>query len=112
MAKFKYVVFTEAVPGREEAFNDWYTNVHVPDLLALDGFMAAQRFKLVALDSNSQPASKYMAIYDLEGDDPKAILGQLANPALIKGMVMTDAIDLSSAKTILYQPVTEIMRKP
>ena len=112
MPKFKYVVFTEPVPGREDAFNDWYTNIHVPDLLALDGFMAAQRFKLVALDGNSQPAGKYMAIYELEGEDPKAILDQLANPALIKGMVMTDAIELSSAKTVLYQPVTEIIRKP
>ena len=106
MPHFTYVVFTEPVPGREDSYNDWYNNQHLGDVLAVEGFVAAQRFKIVELDSNSQPASRYMAIYEIEADDPKAVLDRLVETALTKGMVMTDAMDTANAKTILYAPIT------
>src|SRR3546814_6479308 len=42
-----YIVLTNATPGDDEQFNDWYTNTHIPDVLAVPGFVAAQRFRLV-----------------------------------------------------------------
>ncbi len=106
MPHFKYVVFTEPVPGREAEYNDWYTHQHLADVLGVDGFVAAQRFELVAVDGNGQPASRYMAIYEIEADDPKAVLERLTATALSGGMVMSDALDTSSAKTFLYTPIT------
>src|SRR3546814_16369245 len=38
-----YIVLTNATPGDDEQFNDWYTNTHIPDVLAVPGFVAAQR---------------------------------------------------------------------
>ena len=35
MAKHVFVVLTNATPGKDEAFNDWYTNQHIPDVLAI-----------------------------------------------------------------------------
>ena len=107
MTHFKYVVFTEPVPGREDDYNDWYNNQHLTDVLAVEGFVAAQRFKIVELDSNSQPASRYMAIYEIEADDPKVVLDRLVETALTNGMVMSDALDTAGAKTILYTPITD-----
>jgi hypothetical protein len=106
MPHFTYVVFTEPVAGREDAYNDWYTDQHLADVLKVEGFVAAQRFKIVALDSNSQPASRYMAIYEIEADDPQAVLDRLTEVALSGGMAMSDALDTATAKTILYQPIT------
>jgi hypothetical protein len=107
MPHFKYVVFTEPLPGRDDAYNDWYNNRHLGDVLAVDGFVAAQRFKLVELDSNSQPASRYMAIYEIEADDPKAELDRLVQAFEAGNMPVSDALDIGSAKTILYQPIGE-----
>jgi len=44
MVKFTYLVLTNAVPGREEEFNRWYTEQHLPDVLRVPGVVSAQRF--------------------------------------------------------------------
>ena len=76
-------------------------------MLQVEGFTAAQRFKIVELDSNSQPAARYMAIYEIDAEDPKAVLDRLVEAALASGMVISAALDSSSAKTVLYTPITE-----
>ena len=109
MPHFKYVVFTEPKPGQDDAYNDWYDNAHLAEVVAIDGFVAAQRFKLVDLPHNTQPASRYMAIYEIEADDPKVVLDRLM--AVGADMVLTDALDRDSVKTILYQPAGERLAK-
>jgi len=37
MAKYKMVTLTNPVEGREEAYNDWYQNVHLPEVVAYKG---------------------------------------------------------------------------
>jgi hypothetical protein len=107
MPHYKFVVFTQPTAGREDEYNEWYSNTHLHDVLSADGFVAAQRFKLVNVDLNSQSPSPYMAIYEVEADDPNAALNQLPAAALSGAMVMSDALDSATAKTFLYQPITE-----
>jgi hypothetical protein len=56
-------------PSCEDEYNDWYTNTHIPDLLAGPGFRSAQRYKRV--DQGGPPAQgpAYLAIYQLEAED-------------------------------------------
>ena len=37
----RLIVFTEPVIGREDEYNEWYDEVHLPEVLATDGFVAA-----------------------------------------------------------------------
>ncbi len=46
MGGYLGVALTNPVEGKEQAFNEWYDNQHVPDLLAVPGCVAAQRYKL------------------------------------------------------------------
>jgi hypothetical protein len=46
----------------EVAFNTWYDEEHVPNRLALAGFLSARRYKAVAEDEGP----RYMALYELE----------------------------------------------
>jgi hypothetical protein len=62
------VVFTRPRPGQDEAFNDWYSNIHLRDALRFRGSVASQRFKL----SKKQPAGyhdpgqcDYLALYEV-----------------------------------------------
>ncbi|MET0992875.1 MAG: hypothetical protein ABWY20_01820, partial [Mycobacterium sp.] len=74
-----YFVQSNAIEGRDDDFNDWYDSTHVPDILALDGFVSAQRFRRsAALDRPDAPAAKftYVALYEIEGD-PVAAVGAL-----------------------------------
>ena len=48
------------VPDEHEtAFNAWYNEVHIPELLALPGFVSAERFRQVG------PGIRYLALYRL-----------------------------------------------
>jgi hypothetical protein len=105
MAHFKYVVFTEPKPGQEQAYNDWYDNEHLADVIAVEGFVAAQRFRLVDVPGNGSPASRYLAIYEIEAEDPNAVLDRLVEIGTNGGMAISEALDRDSAKTFLYQPI-------
>ena len=41
MPHFKYVVVTAPAAGQEDAYNDWYDNRHLNDVLAVEEFVAA-----------------------------------------------------------------------
>ena len=68
MARNLLLVFSNPVDGREEEFNDWYTNHHLDEILAIDGFVLAQRFRLVnarmTRDAPDAPY-RYLAIYEV-----------------------------------------------
>src|SRR5947209_6745269 len=61
-------------PAREAAFNRWYTETHLPDLLTVPHVVSAQRFKLAGPPSAGEPADQYLALYELETDDPQAVV--------------------------------------
>ncbi|HKP19150.1 MAG TPA: hypothetical protein VJT84_11770 [Gaiellaceae bacterium] len=52
-------------PQFDEEFNDWYDNVHVPELVACPGFLSGRRG--VAADPSQSP--RYVAIYELEDEN-------------------------------------------
>jgi hypothetical protein len=79
----KGIMVVESGPaeGREDEYNDWYTNTHIPEILTkVPGFTSATRYRVAHPD---QPGSKarYLAIYELEADDlsgPPAELRKLS----------------------------------
>jgi len=46
MAKYVFVVMTNAVAGQEAEFNRWYDEEHLADVLKLPGMVSAQRFQV------------------------------------------------------------------
>lgn len=71
MAKHMMIVVSNAVPGKEEEFHDWYSNRHIHDVVdKLDGFVAAQRFELSAtqVDGEDPPNQRFLAVYEVDDD--------------------------------------------
>ena len=46
MPTHRLIVFTQPAAGQEAEYNRWYDEVHLGDVLEVDGFVAAQRFAL------------------------------------------------------------------
>jgi hypothetical protein len=71
MPKATMVVWTNPAEGADEAeFNRWYDEVHVRDVLKLDGFLSCTRYKVA--DAQFGPADtpgRYVAHYEVEVDD-------------------------------------------
>lgn len=60
-------------PSREKEFNDWYDNIHLPDILETPGFIRAVRYE------NTSPAEgqgKFIAMYEIETDDLASTLAK------------------------------------
>ncbi|MBV8790380.1 MAG: hypothetical protein JOZ00_27345 [Mycobacterium sp.] len=76
-------------PDRDQEYNTWYDDVHLPQLVALDGFVSARRLRPV----NGE--GPYVAIYEIEGDNLGAILdNMIANAGQL---TMSDALQLDPA---------------
>jgi hypothetical protein len=102
MAKFKLIALTTPVAGKEEEFHAWYQNQHLPELVAFPGMKGAQRYKLTAklVGSDSNP---WLAIYDIETDDPFAFLGAVGQAAASGKLTQSDASNMATTYTALFE---------
>jgi hypothetical protein len=62
------VVLTNARPGQDEVFNTWYNERHIPDVLTVPGFLAAQRFKVASLSPAKPSPWAYLALYEVAAE--------------------------------------------
>jgi hypothetical protein len=73
-----FIALTTPVDGREDEFNQFYDDVHVPDILGARGWAAARRYKLSPTQRPDQsPPWLYMAVYELSLP-PQEAIGELA----------------------------------
>jgi hypothetical protein len=101
MAKYKLIALTKPLEGREDAYNEWYQNTHLQQLTAIPGVVSAQRYQQVVklVGENSNP---YLAIYDIECDDPMAFLGALGQAAAAGDVTQGDDSDAATTYTALF----------
>lgn len=68
MAKYLLFAFSDCKdPKKEKEFNDWYDNMHMPDMLKTPGLIKATRW--MSADKKENEVRKYLALYELETDD-------------------------------------------
>jgi hypothetical protein len=121
MARQLLFVFSNPVEGREDEYNDWYTNHHLREILAIEGFHSAQRFELadarMTRDTPDAPW-RYVAVYEVEEnalERADAALYQLARTeraeALEAGrtpaLVMSPAMD-KNLRTWWFSSIGEL----
>jgi hypothetical protein len=64
MPEHLLLVFSNARPEHEDEFNEWYSTVHVVDLVdKIDGIEAAQRFEIAGTYRDAAADFKYLAMY-------------------------------------------------
>jgi hypothetical protein len=102
--KYLHIVQTSPTPGREDEFNEWYENVHVPQILTLPDFVSGQRFRLLAQDPFEGP--RYLAVYEIETDDIAATLDTVRNTAPAR--TKSGAIDISVSVVLTYEAIGEL----
>ena len=114
MRKFSWIVMTNADPSHEGEFNAWYDDVHIGDLLRIPGVTAARRsvlsnVQMTMVGEELQLADpetigaryKYLAIYELEADDPAALLEEIRKRSRTDNMPISPY--MTEAYTILYE---------
>lgn len=102
-----FIVMTEAVAGREDEFNDWYTVIHCHDTMRFKGSVAVQRWKLSpwqlryneALVGPEQP---WLCIYEMM--DTQANIDAHVEDCFTDRLPITDAQRLDKAEDFYYVP--------
>jgi hypothetical protein len=104
MPKGIMVVESGPAEGREDEYNDWYANTHIPEILSkVPGFVGATRYRVA---NPAEPGSKarYLAIYELEADDLSAPPAELRKLSQAGQTTSSDALATSPPPVItLYE---------
>jgi antibiotic biosynthesis monooxygenase (ABM) superfamily enzyme len=58
-------VKTTITRDREQAFNEWYNQEHIPDLLKYEGAVSARRYRTIIGEDKFQ----YLALYEFESEE-------------------------------------------
>ena len=109
----RYIVMDFANPsaGKDAEF-DGAMNQRITDVLALPGWMAAQRYRLAPppyrADRPNKP--KYLTIWETEGRDVNALQAAL-NEAVKAGRVKALAIDEATWEFTYWTPITPYITK-
>lgn len=102
MRTFTFVALTNAVAGREQEFNDWYDHQHVKDVLAIPGFVSAQRFERVGPVVRAGNPYRYLSTYEVVTDDPDAALRELLARVGTPSLPMCEAME-QDIYAVLYE---------
>jgi hypothetical protein len=107
------LVLSNAVEGQDDAFNTWYTGTHLPDVLKVHGFSAAQRFRLSDTQMNDAAAPyKYLAIYEVDEENLPAVRDALGSAAGTDAMYIDPALDMKGTVAYFFSPITGMVQAP
>lgn len=108
MSKPLLVVHTQPVSAeQEDAYNDWYNNEHLDDVVRLSGYRAAKRYvrsDVNAVEGVGPAQHKYLAIYELDTDDVELAATNLKE-AVAAGMPLSEALDGENMSVDFYLPI-------
>jgi hypothetical protein len=95
-------------PEREAEYNDWYDSIHLPDLLKIKGVKAASRYRAATpqFGGGSIDGPGYLAIYEIEVDDPQDFYDGLGKGVADGVIRMTDAIAADPSGMSMWEEIT------
>ena len=82
-------------PDRESEFNEWYDRTHIHQILGnVPGMIGASRY-VIADSSPNSPRHRYLAVYDIEADDPAQVVRALGEAVAAGRVDVSDVLDMS-----------------
>lgn len=102
MADYHFSVFSNPAPGKDAELARWYDDQHIPDVLAVPGFVAAQRFALAQGSATTSHA--VLAVYEIRTDDIAATMAELRARAGTTRMPLAQGLGADSV-SYLYEAV-------
>jgi hypothetical protein len=105
--KTLYIVRSNPNESRGQEFNDWYDNVHFPEVMKVEGFLSAERFELNAVNSWGEQPYRYLAIYEIDSDNVAGTIENIKNA----GLNMSAAIDLANVHVSVFGAVGTPLEK-
>jgi len=107
MGKYVMVIQSEAKPGRDDEYTQWYDSVHLGHVCAIPGVKSGRRFEAVtAAASIGEPGLRHLAIYEIEADNPDSVLNELHKRVAAGTIDVSDALNWQSVVSWIYKAQT------
>jgi hypothetical protein len=109
MARYSYVVLTRAKHGRETEFDRWYDERHLDDVVRVPGVVGAQRFNVIhqSVSALDAPQWRSLAIYEIDADDPQAVLKAISAVSGTELMPLSDALSRDGILQVVGEPTSQ-----
>lgn len=98
------IALTKPLPGKEAEYNQWYDNIHLKEVVAIDRVLSGKRFKLADTQMTETPHYyKYMVIYEIEAGHYEEALENIK--AAMPNMNIEPVIDPTDQLSYLVEPI-------
>lgn len=85
-----------------------YLKAYLPDVLAVPGFVATQRFRLADETAGKASSWRYMALYEVDSESAETALEELKARAGTDAMILSPTLDRSSVYAQIFTPVRKL----
>jgi hypothetical protein len=103
MARHLVITHTRPLEGKDAEFNDWYDNIHLAEVLKVEGFVTAQRYRVEPAADGALPELPYIAIYEVETESLSQTMAALRTAS--RSMDMGDSIDRRSVQQQVFTAI-------
>ena len=97
------LVFSTPREGMDDEYNTWYTEVHIPELLQIDGLTSCTRYRAPAMDGQGA-AHRYLAVYEIDGD-PATVFQQMRENSTSGRSTLSPALDPQATQVTFWEPM-------
>ncbi len=105
------VVLTSAVAGKDDEFNDWYVQVHIPELFEhIPELRSATRFRRLH-GSPSASDHTYCNVFEIESEHPADVLAHISEVAATGAFRLTDSL-APAPNSVVWEEVTPRIVRP
>jgi len=102
---YDLAVFSKPVAGQDAAFNHWYDHQHMPDMLRMPGFVAAQRFVEILASPRGASIPRYLIVFTLRSRDVDATNAEIGRRMQRHIIILSPAFDVKSRKGAFLLPM-------
>jgi len=99
MKKYILTTFSSPIEGKEIAYNSWYDEIHLNDVLNIPEIKTAQRFK--SFSQSNVTNSAYLTIYEIETDAIENLIDSFQSGSY--PMRSSDAIAIETVTIQFYE---------
>ncbi|HEX7819674.1 MAG TPA: hypothetical protein VF463_03540 [Sphingobium sp.] len=100
----KYILVVPSAPhdGQDADYNSWYDDHHLGELCSIPGVISGKRFD-AAPESPHTPDLPYLALYEIETDDPSSVFAEIGRRSASGEMTPSTAVNAETARLWLYK---------
>lgn len=104
---YYFFVFSNPVAGHEDEYNKWYDQQHAQDVVAVPGFVTAQRFvknDLPLYRMVDLQVPKYLIVYRIVTSDVNAVFTEVSRRLKTGETVISPTFDQKTSVSYVYRP--------